>query len=272
MNATGRRGRGFAWGFLDQVFSSATNFGLSVLAGRLLGPGGLGVVAVGFSCCILAQSFQRALVTEPLVVASSSGDDSQRAHAARSALTVVLAGGVVTALGVGVAGLAVGGSVGRGLVLFAPWLVPVLIQDYWRAVLFRDTRGRAAAVNDGLWIVAMALTAPLAWKLDATWAVLASWGAGAAVSAGFGFVQARVRPARLPSAWRYWREDIWPFGRWLAAEGAVLAVGSQASVVILAAVLGTAALGGLKAAQTLFAPLSLLSSAASFPGLPALTR
>ena len=40
-----------AWGGVDQGLSSATNLGLSVLAGRFLGEAGLGVAFLGFSAC-----------------------------------------------------------------------------------------------------------------------------------------------------------------------------------------------------------------------------
>jgi hypothetical protein len=60
-----------SWGLFDQGFSSATNLGLAVLAGRLTGPGGLGVVYLGFTAYLAAISLQRALVTDPLVVYSA---------------------------------------------------------------------------------------------------------------------------------------------------------------------------------------------------------
>jgi hypothetical protein len=43
-----------AWGVVDQGLSSATNLGISILAGRLLGPAGLGVIFLGFSTYLFA--------------------------------------------------------------------------------------------------------------------------------------------------------------------------------------------------------------------------
>jgi O-antigen/teichoic acid export membrane protein len=190
----------------------------------------------------------------------------------RSALTAILVAGAVSTLALGLSGLALGGRLGRGLLVFAPWLIPALLQDFWRAILFRDRRGGGAALNDAVYVVAMLISLPLALAFRSTFAVFAVWGIGAAVGAAVGFAQVRIAPAALRQAWRYWRTEIWPFGRWLAAEGTVLAVGSQAIIVVFVSLVGTAAFGGLKAAQTLFAPLSLLTSAASLPGLPALAR
>src|SRR5438046_10694865 len=56
------------WGVIDQGFSSGTNLALSILAGQLLGPGGLGVIYLAFSMYLLALSFLRAAITEPFMV------------------------------------------------------------------------------------------------------------------------------------------------------------------------------------------------------------
>ena len=55
--------RNFAWGFASQGASSITNLGLSLLAGRLLGPSSLGAIFVGFSVYLLAMGFLRSLIT-----------------------------------------------------------------------------------------------------------------------------------------------------------------------------------------------------------------
>jgi O-antigen/teichoic acid export membrane protein len=52
----------------------------------------------------------------------------------------------------------------------------------------------------------------------------------------------------------------------------VYAVTSSATVFLLNGLLGAKALGGLRAAQTLFAPLTLILPAVSLPGLPAIAR
>ncbi len=105
----------FGWGFFSQGLSSITNLGLSVIAARVLGPNGLGIVAIGFGSYMALLLLQRALITDPLVVISAALPADERAHAARKALTtaVVLSlGGAVLAA---IAGVAVSGDVGQGL-------------------------------------------------------------------------------------------------------------------------------------------------------------
>jgi hypothetical protein len=86
MEAAGRRD--FAWGFASQGASSVTNLGLSLLAGRLLGPSDLGAIFVGFSFYLLAMGFQRSLITDPHLAATASLDEDARRGATRSALTM----------------------------------------------------------------------------------------------------------------------------------------------------------------------------------------
>jgi O-antigen/teichoic acid export membrane protein len=266
------RARPFAWGIASQAASSATNFGLSLVAAIALGPAGLGRVFVGFSFYLLVLGFQRALIIDPLVAASSTLEGDARTKATRAALTMCLvASGASTILGTAAAFL-VPGEVGDGVILFVPWLVPSLLQDFWRVILFRDGRGRAAVMNDVLWVAVMGAAVPLLILLDNEWAVVGTWGAGAAAGMMLGFFQTGTRPDLMGRSLRWWRRRAWPLGRWLGAEGIAYTVGSQGLVFVLALILGTRSLGGLRAVQTLFGPLSLLGPAIALPGLPELSR
>jgi FkbM family methyltransferase len=270
-----RRGggsRSFAWAVASQGASSATNLALTLLAGRVLGPHGLGTIFVGFACYLLALGFQRALLTDPLVTSSAALDSGPRGVETGSALTLCVLGALAASALVAAVGAAVSGGVGRGLLLFAPFLLPALLQDFWRVVLFRDGRGAAGACNDALWLLVMGAIAPLAVLSGASWAVAACWGAGAAAGACAGVLQTGTRPERIGDALAWWRGKAWSLGRWLGAEGILWAVTSYATIFVLAGLVGARGLGGLRAVQTLFAPLALLGPAVSLPGLPALSR
>jgi O-antigen/teichoic acid export membrane protein len=263
---------GLSWGLIDQGFSSATNLGLSVLAGRVAGPGGLGVVFLGFAAYLMILTMQRALVTEPLIVASAGHSAEERASAARYALAIVISGAVVASGLLLLIGLLIPAPDGPGLVVFVPWLGSALVQDFWRAVLFRDGRGAAAALNDGLWAAVMVLTIPLILVSRDLWIVVLTWGAGALAGGTIGFVQTRLGPASLRASVRWWVRHAWPFARWLAADSLLLVIELQFVIFGLAFILGTADVGGLRAVQALFAPMTLLSQAIGFPGLPMLTK
>jgi O-antigen/teichoic acid export membrane protein len=55
-------------------------------------------------------------------------------------------------------------------------------------------------------------------------------------------------------------------------EGTVYAVLSSLTIFVLNGILGAGRVGGLRAAQSIFAPLTLILPAISLPGLPALVR
>src|SRR5438876_9377658 len=58
----------FVWGFVAQALASAVSFGLTVMAGRRLGPRGLRGVYIGFVSHQLVLGLQRGIVAHPLVV------------------------------------------------------------------------------------------------------------------------------------------------------------------------------------------------------------
>jgi len=254
---------------LDQAASSATNLGLSILAGRLLGPDGLGIVFVSFSAYLVALGLQRALFAEPLVITSAAlgSDDQQGAIGSciRASFVAGISAGVVVAL----TGWIVGGNLGRALALIAIWLPAALIQDLWRTLFFQQGDGRAAALNDTLWLVVMIMMVPFAVWQHTTGAVLAAWGTGALTSGIAGFRRLYVRPSGTIGWWTRRRARL---AGWFAATHLVLIVGNQAAYIVLVALLSPADLGGLRAAFVLFAPMTLLWPALTLPGLPAVSR
>lgn len=257
-----------AWGLVDQGASSVTNFGLSVLAARLLGPSGLGVIAIGFSAYLIILGFERALLAEPAVIVSSAKSQGARDGTTRSVVAANIMFGCLGTLALLSLGFSIGGRIGRGLVLFAPWLIPALLQDLWRMLLFRDGRGFAAASNDGFWVIGMLLGLPLAWNVRTDWAIAAWWGLGATCGGIAGFIQLRKRVESPREAWLWITREAWPLGRWFAAEGAVYTAASQFVVFLVGGLLGTQAVGGLRSVQILFAPFALLGPAFALPGLP----
>lgn len=264
--------RRYGWGLIDQGFSSATNLALTVLAARITGARGVGILVIGFTAYLLGLSLQRALITDPQVIHSARRPAS-RSIADPGALTCVVVAGVAWSAAIALLGLALPGDLGRGLLLFSPWLLPALLQDLWRALLFREERGAHATLNDGLWAAGMALALPLPLLVRTPWSVAACWGIGASLAALLGFAQVRIRPSRIAHAWAWWRREASALGRWLTLETVVSNLSGQVLILGLAGILGDARLlGGFRAVQSLFSPLSLLAPSVGLPGLPAISR
>lgn len=264
--------RDFAWGFVAQVFSSATNFGLALMAGRLLGPAGLGIVVIGFGGYHLMAGLQRALVTQPIVAHAAPLSADERRKFAEAGLTIVGGSGVVAMLVVGVIGVGVGGSVGRALLIFAPWLVVALLQEFWKTVLFQEGSGAAGAASDCVRLGAMVLIIPviLAWKHD--YVVVGAWGLASAAGLAVAIASFPMRPRAMRVSVDLWRRHASKLGRWLGAREVIYQMLTYATVVALALIIGTHDLGGLRSAEALFSPWSLIAAALVLPALPALSR
>jgi len=267
-----RNAPSLGYGLLAQTFSAATNFGLVVIAGRVLGASGLGTVLIGFGAYILLLGFLRALVTEPLVASSSRREPSGKVSSAHAALTLAVATSVAAAGLLATIGAVLPYEIGHGMLLFAPWLAPALIQDLGRSIVFRDRTTGSAVFSDATWLATMAAAAPLAFAWGSDWAVVACWGVGAASGAGVALGQVRWRPIPLGRAAAWWKLHARRLARWLGVQSLLYNVVSYATVLLLAGILGSSDYGGLRAVQSVFAPLSLLGPALALPGLPLVSR
>jgi O-antigen/teichoic acid export membrane protein len=264
--------RRFGWGFADQGLSSATSLVLTLLAARAVGPHGLGVVTIGWTGYLVVVGLHRAALTRPLVAVSTAVPESERMETRRRGLTVTIVAALVATAAFLAGGLVLPSELGEALLLFAPWIGVTLLQDYWRAVLFRDGREAAAAANDAVWLVVTVAAAVPAAAAGGSGAVVAAWGAGALAGAIVGLAQVRGAPLSLRLSLSWWRRAIWPFSRWLTLEGVIYSGGSALAIVILTSSAGPAAVGGLRAANSVFAPLTFVTPAVVLPGLPAMAR
>jgi len=262
----------FAWAFVGQAFSSATNFALTLGAARLLGPSGLGVVVIGYAAYQLIAGLARAVLTQPVIAHAAPLPSAERRWFARVCMTIVAGAGIGASLILAGTGLVVGGSVGQGLLIFAPWVLVSLLQEFWKAILFQEGRGGAAAASDAVRFGTLALMLPvaLAWKHD--YVVVSAWGLGALAGLLVAVASYRLRPERVVVAVDAWRSRASKLGRWLGAREIVFQLFTYATILTLALILGTRDLGGLRAAEALFSPFSLIAAALVLPALPALSR
>ena len=144
----------FVWGLIDQAFSSASNFLLPIIAAHALGPEGVGIVFIGFAFYLMVSGFERALLLHAAdlgVRATGSrgedGSNSLRAHCRvhRGRRGVGCFRRIRSS----------GGDIGLAVLAYTPWLIPALMQDFTRAVLFQERRGAAAAANDAVRFLTM---------------------------------------------------------------------------------------------------------------------
>lgn len=260
------------WAGVDQLFSSATNFFLSLATGRFLGASALGSVSVGFSIYLLVLGLARAVVSEPLIARTAQQNDRERGHADARGFAMVVVGAIGVAAILATVAVSMPSGIRTGLMLFMPWLVPSLVSDYTRSLLYRDDRGRRAAFSSLFWLVSMGIIIFLGKSSITLGLLVFAWGAGASISALNNLAANPLGWSHMKGFFDWWSRSIWPVGRWLGLGSAVVAVGAHITVVVVALLLGTADAGGLRAIQSLFAPISLVGPVLALPGLPRLSK
>lgn len=146
----------------------------------------------------------------------------------------------------------------------------ICLQDAYRYVHFRRRKPHLAAASDAVWVLASIVAWPIITTVRTPAVAVALWGVGGGLSALFGALVARTAPAPGRAAIRWWSREARPLGGFLALTSVVYAVAGQVTILGLAAILGEEGLGELRAAQILFGPIALATTAISFFALPRL--
>lgn len=257
----------------DQVLSSTSNFAVGVLVGRLAGPADFGSYMLAFTVWLFVLGAHRALVTEPMIITDrehqDDGDWLRRGIVSEIQLALVAS---VVVAGLATVALAAGaGNIAGALYTLTALLVPLLVQDFWRAMSYQRTMPGRALVNDlvfaAVQAVAFVVVIALGFR-SAPW-LLAAWGVGAAAGAVLGWFQFALRPHLSPGSVL---PGLWPMSRWLLADFSTTFAADQAYLIVAATVLGTARYGGLKAALSLMGPATVIMVSGGNLGLPAMAR
>jgi O-antigen/teichoic acid export membrane protein len=260
------------WALADQAVSSLTNFALSVAVARSVGAEDFGAFGIAFTSYLIALGFTRAVSSEPLLVRLPGLEGRERDRAVAEATGAAVVVGVVAGLACVGTGLVSGGPAGTALVTLGVCLPGLLAQDTLRHVFFAEARPRSALVNDLVW--AAAQVAAIGWLVltgSATLGALTlAWGSAAALAALLGVRQARCRPRPTGTlAWLRTQRDLVPpfVGEFVARNGA-----RYATLFVVGAVAGLAALGAVRAVQVLTGPATVVLLGAAVVAIPELVR
>lgn len=245
------------WSFCDQLMVSSFNFAIGIGAARYLGISEFGKFTLILMVAGFATVAQGIVVSMPMMTLAG-----KRERRSRSYYAAVTCWGAVLSLGSAIATTAIiggiylarNGSISSGL-LAAVMIATALLSmhDVVRRVLFTQRRGGEAFLLDALRFV---LFCGAVWwlhgagtEVDAA-VLLAVLGAAAAIAIvpfGPGLLAARVRSRMLKRIWH----RHWLIARWLLL---MILVGTGQEQVIwvgVAAGLGDAAVGALRAGQYL---------------------
>jgi O-antigen/teichoic acid export membrane protein len=257
------------WVVVDQGVSSLTNFAATVLVARSVDPREFGSFGAGFVVYLLVVGVARGLVAQPLTIRASALPDrfEQRAEAARAMGAAVLVG-AVAALGVMACGWGVGGATGGVLVVMGLCMPGLVAQDTWRFVFFTLATPKQAAANDLVWLIVQLVLMGGALLVGPTSVVLlaATWSGSAVIAALYGIRQSGLVP-EVGKAVAYITRHVDLGGR-LAAEFVFQNGSTLVTTLVLGLVVGTAGLGSLRGAQTLYGPFYVLITGLQAAAVP----
>jgi hypothetical protein len=182
---------------------------------------------------------------------SGVGVAAWRAATARAVGTALAVGLVTGAISL-VAGLSIGGQIGRAFVGLGIVLPGLLLQDSWRFGFFAGGQGRKAFLNDVVWGIALAPAMLLAAKHGSVLGFVLAWGLSGAVAAGYGCFQTGLLPR--PSAVAGWLREQRDLGARYLVENVSNSGASQLRAYGLGALAGLAAVGTVRGAELLLGP------------------
>jgi O-antigen/teichoic acid export membrane protein len=255
----------------DQALSTLTNFALNVVVARHVAPvtyGAFALVQITYQMCL---GVSRALNSEPLIVRHTGHADwRDRSRAASgSAVGVSL---VMSCIVLIAAAVSPSRDVAGAFVVFAAVLPGLMLQDVLRYSFIASRNAKQAFLNDLGWAVLQiaATELVLQWRPSSLPLLVGAWGVAGAICGVVGIAQARALPR--VSGTRTWlrehRELAGPYViEFLAAQGA-----TTLTIYAVTAVVGLAPAGGLRAAQTLFGPITVLGTSLRLAVMPEMVR
>ena len=259
----------FGWGLADQLLSSATNFLLSVLVARTVGPSELGAFSVAYATFTFSLGAVRAIAGELLAVRHSAvSADEWREGVTRSAGTALMAG-ILVGAGCLIAGAGAVEPFRSVLSIVGLSLPFLLVQDVWRFAFFARGRGSAAFLNDVVWVVVMFAAFALLRYYDVSsvaWLTL-GWASAGCLAAIVGVFQLKVLPSDPLSAAR-WLRGHHELAPRFVAEFLVSSGVSNLTLFAIGGIAGLGELGRLRAGEIALGPLTVLFAGAGLVATP----
>lgn len=270
--ARGTTTRRVAWGLLDQVLSSASNFLVTIIAARSLSASDFGAFAVAMAVCIVSVFLARGLASDPLCTAHAADQPAELRWAVRSGAGTAVATAVGAAVATALVGLALGGTLGRVLLVLAVALPGLTLQDYLRYVLIVRGQANLTFLNDLFWTVLQVGFLAVAITMDGGAAsLLLAWAAAGNVAALLGLWQARtwVGGPRSLRPWLRRHRELWPF---FVLDNLVYQATNLVLIVVISLATTLSQVGGFRAAMTLYAPLAIIGRGIVGVAVPELAR
>lgn len=260
------------WGLGDQVFSSATNFGVNIIVARTFGASAFGAFSIAFGAYVIFLNLSRALTSEPLSIRFSNVPDEDWSEGARQSSGMTLTLASVGSLLCFLLALVLQDQLRTAFLALGLMLPGLLHLDMWRFAFFARGKGQLAMLSDVLWACLMVPTflVILSRPEPSLFLIVLAWGASATIAGLVVVVVWGVRP--LFSTLRPWlasHRDLTPH---FVGELATVSVASQVSLVGISLVADLAAVGAYRAVYVLFGPLRVIFQGLTLFGVPEAVR
>ncbi len=249
---------------VDQAMVSGSNFLNTVILVRALGLSGFGDFSMLWLVVVFFLGLQRALLGQPLMTFVPKQDEQQRASYMASVLrlagifSVLVA--LATAAGFGVFTIlwsttGIEGSLPALLLL----VVSKQAHEFLRSACFSTGQRDRAFWNDVVAYPGQPLVLAALWLSGSLTLVSALWVIGGFCALGClpGLRHYAGRTA-APEPLGRTAQKHWTFSRWISFMVVIQWFGSNSYLVAAAALLGTSAVGALKAAHTVIGVLHLV--------------
>jgi O-antigen/teichoic acid export membrane protein len=260
------------WTFADQALSSLTNFALAIVVARSVSKDDFGAFALALLTFGFVVGLVRSFVGEPFVVRFSAANEAERRRGTSHASGAALALGVLASLICLVVAVVVRGDAGATFAALAISLPGLMLQDTWRHMFFAAGRPAAAAINDLVWAVLQftLLGLLLAGGSESIFLITLAWGFSALAAAFVGYLQTGIAPSPLATfSWLRETKDISvQLGLSFTLNMGAINFVSYA----IGGIVGLAAVGAMRAAQTVLGPLNLLFAGFGAFILPMLSK
>jgi O-antigen/teichoic acid export membrane protein len=252
------RGRRAAWLFVDQGFSSLTNFLVAVAVARVATSAEFGAFSIAVTIYYFLLELVRPLALEPLLIRYSGKDGASTRAAASGAASTALAVGVFSGAVLLAAGAVGPDSVRPVLTALAVVLPGLLVQDACRYALLAAGDARFAALTNVVWtVVSLCVFVVLSATAAAdAGSLLLGWGLAGTLCAAVGLVRTRSRlaPGRV-SAWLREHRELSPR---FVVEYLIDAGAFQLTILLVGLIGGLSALGALNGARLLLGPVGVV--------------
>ncbi len=240
---------------LDQVFSSASNFGVAILAAHKLPLREFGAFSLLYGAYLLSLVICRGLVGEPYMMRFSSTPDGQvrqrEQGQTQGALAIgAVCGGLLIAIGT-----TIGGDMQVAALILGLALPFLLLQDVCRWVSFTEARGGVASLSDGSWCILLGLlSVPVFLYSGQTSlaAVIFVW----CISGVLSIVP--IALIQRPSFKKAWFSQNWRLGLPMATSLVLERGSTLIANLMVATALSLSAVGILQAGQLIFSPLNVV--------------